>query len=156
MIKKIIGTIWKKMPRFARRKIVRATQSKFTISVAALVLNEKSEILLLDHVLRIGSGWGFPGGFVNQGEQLEQALTREVCEETNLEIENIKFLRARTINRHIEILFSATAKGEARINSREIKSFGWFAVEALPESMSRREKTFIKNFQSQNKKPTGS
>lgn len=138
------------MPRFARQKIVRTTQSKFTISVAALIINEKSEILLLDHVLRVGSGWGFPGGFVNQSEQLEQALTREVREETNLKLENVKFLQARTIDRHVEILFSATAKGAAKINSREIKSFGWFGSEALPENMSRRQKTIIENFFNRN------
>ena len=151
MLKKIVGTIWRKMPRFARRKIVSSTQSSFTVSVAALISNEKMEVLLLDHVLRVGIGWGFPGGFVNKGEQPEQALKREVREETCLELENVKLLRARTTESHIEILFSATSKGEAKVNSREIKSFDWFASEALPENMSEAQKALIKNFQSSNK-----
>jgi len=132
------------MPRFGRQKIVRLTQSKFTVSVAAVITNENTEVLLLDHVLRLGSGWGFAGGFVNEGEQIEEALRREVREEAGLEIENLKLLHLRTINRHIEILFSATATGEPRLNSREIKSLGWFTAENLPENMDEIQKAFIK------------
>jgi hypothetical protein len=69
MLKKIAGTIWRKMPSSARMKIVRLTQKQFTVSVAAIVLNESDEILLLDHVLRPGSGWGIPGGFLARAEQ---------------------------------------------------------------------------------------
>ena len=132
------------MPRFGRQKIVRLTQSTFTVSVAAVITNEKKEVLLLDHVLRLGSGWGFAGGFVNEGEQIEEALRREVREEAGLEIENLKLLHLRTINRHIEILFSATATGEPRLNSREIKSLGWFTAENLPKNMDEIQKAFIK------------
>lgn len=145
MIGKIVGTIWKKMPYAARQKVVRATQTKFTVSVAAVVTNERGEVLLLDHVLRPGSGWGFPGGFVNAGEELETAVQREVREETTLELENIKIIKARTFHRHFEMIFSATAKGEATVNSREIKSLGWFTTDALPENMSASQKAFVRS-----------
>lgn len=144
MLKKIVGTIWKKIPYTARQKVVRATQTKFTVSVAAVVTNERGEVLLLDHVLRPGSGWGFPGGFVNAGEELETAVAREVREETTLELENVKLLRARTFYRHVEILFTATATGTAKVNSREIKSLGWFAPDALPANISETNKVFIR------------
>ena len=133
------------MPHLARQKIVRATQSKFTVSVAAVVTNERGEVLLLDHVLRPGSGWGFPGGFVNAGEEPETAVRREVREETTLELENVKIIKGRTFHRHVEMIFSATPKGEAAVNSREIKSLGWFASDALPESMSVCQKAFVKS-----------
>ncbi len=144
MVKEIIGTIWKKMPRFARQKIIRSTQNKFTVSVGAVITNEKREVLLLDHVLRMGSSWGFAGGFVNKGEQPEEALRREVREETCLELENVKLLRVRTMHLHIEMLFSATAKGEAKVNSREIKALGWFNADKMPENMNEIQKIVVK------------
>ena len=125
--------------------IVRATQEKFTVSVAGVITNEAGEILLLDHVLRPGCGWGFAGGFMEAHEQPEETLRREINEETNLELENIKLLRARTVNRHIEILFSAEARGEARVKSREIKSLDWFTADNLPENMPPCLRSSIKN-----------
>ncbi len=132
------------MPRFGGKKIVSLTKTKFTVSVAAVITNEKKEVLLLDHVLRLGSGWGFAGGFINEGEQIEKALRREVREETGLEIKNLKLLQLRTVKRHIEILFSATATGEPKLNSREIKSLGWFTADNLPKDMNEILKAFIK------------
>jgi ADP-ribose pyrophosphatase YjhB (NUDIX family) len=77
---KIVGRIWRKLPASVRMKIVRVTQKKFTASVAAIVQNEKGEVLLLDHVLRPASGWGIPGGFLDFGEQPIDAVKRELRE----------------------------------------------------------------------------
>lgn len=132
------------MPRYVRRKIVRATQETFTVSAAAIITNEKNEVLLLDHVLRTASGWGIPGGFMSSGEQPENALRREINEETGLELKELKLISVRTINRHIEILFRARAVGEAKVKSREIKSAVWFKTNELPEKMSKTQKAIIR------------
>lgn len=134
------------MPRFGRRLLVRVTQASFTISVAAIIANENNEILLLDHVLRTTSGWGIPGGFINKGEQPEQALRREIYEETSLELKNLKLIRVRTIGQHVEILFTAAAVGTAQVKSREINSLLWFGVDDLPEKMSKNQKSLIRDF----------
>jgi ADP-ribose pyrophosphatase YjhB (NUDIX family) len=145
MLMKIIGKIWKKLPALVRMKIVRATQKNFTASVAAIIQNEKGEVLLLDHVLRPASGWGIPGGFLDFGEQPIDAVKRELREETGLELKDVKIYRVRTIGRHIEILFSAGAVGEASVKSREISGLGWFKVEEMPEKMNRIQKTVIED-----------
>ncbi|HLM61652.1 MAG TPA: NUDIX domain-containing protein [Pyrinomonadaceae bacterium] len=146
MLKKIAGTIWRKMPSSARMKIVRLTQKQFTVSVAAIVLNESDEILLLDHVLRPGSGWGIPGGFLARAEQPVDALCRELYEETGIKLDDIKLLNVRTISRHVEILFRARASGTPEVKSREINSLGWFNVDKMPENMNRSQKAMIRNY----------
>ncbi|MGI8848999.1 MAG: NUDIX hydrolase [Pyrinomonadaceae bacterium] len=144
MLKKIVGTIWGKMPRLMRQQIIRSSQTAFTVSVAAIIINDDDQVLLLDHVLRIGLTWGIPGGFIERGEQLEEGLRREIREETGLELENVTILRTRTLDRHIEVLFSATATGEAQVKSREIKAVKWFTDETLPENMSCAHKLIVR------------
>lgn len=143
MLKKSVRFIWKKTPYFLRARLVRATQAKFTASVAVIITNEKNEILLLDHVLRPVFSWGIPGGFIEAGEQPENAARREIREEVGLELVGAELVRMRTINRHIEILFRAQAAGEAAVKSREINDFGWFALDRMPERMSASQKILI-------------
>ncbi|WP_143807922.1 NUDIX hydrolase, partial [Oenococcus oeni] len=53
------------------------------VAVGAVVLNEDQEILLVKTFFR---GWEIPGGQVENGENLIDALKREVREESGIEI----------------------------------------------------------------------
>ena len=143
MFKGIVGKIWRNLPPSARMKLIRISQKKFTASCAAIITNEKREVLLLEHVLRPASGWGIPGGFMEYGEQPEQAICRELREETGLELENVRLYRARVVKRHIEFIFRAEARGEPQILSREILKAGWFETAEMPEKMNRVQKSLI-------------
>ena len=79
------------------------------------------------------------------GEQPEEAIRRELQEETGIELENLKMLGVRTIGRHVEILFRADASGEASVQSREITGLGWFAAEALPEGLPKSQKEIVRS-----------
>jgi len=146
MLKRFVGTIWKRMTPAARIKIIRATQPKFTVSAAAVVVNEHSEVLLLDHVLRPFSNWGIPGGFINVNEPPEKAVEREIYEETGLKLKNVRLVRVRTSNRHVEILYRADASGTAEAKSREINQARWFKIEEMPEEMSDGQKADAREF----------
>jgi len=143
MFKGIVGKIWRNLPPFVRMKLIRVSQKKFTASVAAIITNEKREVLLLEHVLRPASGWGIPGGFMEYGEQPEEAIRRELREETGLKLENVRLYRARVLTRHIEFVFRAEATGKAEILSREILQAGWFETSQMPEKMNRAQKSLI-------------
>ncbi|WP_163536361.1 (deoxy)nucleoside triphosphate pyrophosphohydrolase [Gracilibacillus sp. YIM 98692] len=56
--------------------------------VAAVIENENNEILcaLRSHDMSIPNKWEFPGGKVEQGENLKEALEREISEELNCKI----------------------------------------------------------------------
>lgn len=65
--------------------------SKFNLRVYALLINEKQEILLSDEN-RFGKFFTkFPGGGVELGEGIQDALFRELQEELHLEISRADF-----------------------------------------------------------------
>lgn len=59
------------------------------VSVADLVSNDNGEILLIKSPRR---GWEYPGGMVEPGETFQEALIREIKEETGVDAEIIGFI----------------------------------------------------------------
>ncbi len=59
------------------------------VSVAAMVTNERGQILLVNSPLR---GWEYPGGLIEPGETFQQALHREIREESGVEVEITGFV----------------------------------------------------------------
>ena len=53
------------------------------IAVSGIVINSKNQILMINSN---NYGWVFPGGQVEEGENLINALKREVFEETGIKI----------------------------------------------------------------------
>jgi len=63
------------------------------IAVAALIINQNKEIVLIRRGVEPGKGlWSIPGGAVELGETLIEALKREIREETGLLIDPIELL----------------------------------------------------------------
>ena len=60
-------------------------------SVGAIIKNDKGEILLIERV-RLPFGWAIPAGHVEDGEDWEAAIRREVLEEVGLTITENKLL----------------------------------------------------------------
>ncbi len=145
MLTEFLGAIWRRLPGVARRRLVRMGQRRFTVTAGAMIFDDDGRILLLDHVFRPDSGWGVPGGFLSKGEQPEAALRRELKEEIGIEVENVEMLFARTLprQRQIEFYFRAKAIGRPEPCSFEIKSAGWFSVDALPSELSEDQRRLI-------------
>ncbi|HAO34306.1 MAG TPA: NAD(+) diphosphatase [Candidatus Competibacter sp.] len=74
-------------------------------------------------------------GFVEAGETLEQAIQREVLEEVNVRVRNLRYFASQSwpFPHSLMIAFTADyAGGELRADGREIVDAGWFAPADLP------------------------
>jgi NAD+ diphosphatase len=99
-----------------------------------------------DHIL-LGRAPRFPpgvystlAGFVEPGETLEEAVKREVREEVNVRISNIKYVASQPwpFPHSIMIGFSATyVDGEVEIDDHELEAAKWFSVRDLPSLPSK-------------------
>ncbi|HEX8353669.1 MAG TPA: NUDIX hydrolase [Pyrinomonadaceae bacterium] len=148
MLKGLLARVWRGSPRFVKRAGVWVTQPRFAVTAGAVVSDEGGRVLLLRHVLRKGSGWGIPGGFLNAGEQPEDAIRRELREETGLELEGVElaFVRSLPNARQVEIIFRgrmSAARLRGLSKNFEIDRAEWFARDALPEGLGRDQRRLI-------------
>ena len=112
----------------------------------AIIFNELGEVLL---ELRSDNGfWGLPGGGLEVGESVEQALKREVLEETGLRTsikrlvgvysdprqQNISAYPDGQIVQYVTTAFECTRDGGELRMSDESTDIGYFDARALPEN----------------------
>ncbi|KRE36771.1 NUDIX hydrolase [Paenibacillus sp. Soil522] len=103
-------------------------QPKHIVSAAAIVINDKNELLLIKGPRR---GWEMPGGQVEEGESLSHAAIRETKEESGIDIEIIKFcgIFQNVGNSICNTLFLAKPIGGELIQSSESLDSGYFPIE---------------------------
>lgn len=146
MLNDLLGAIWRRVPKSLRRWTVRAYQSHFAVTAGAIIRNGEGCVLLLKHRFRPSPGWGIPGGFIERGEQPEQALRRELREEIELEVEDVKLFTTRAFKelKQIEIIFTARALNDTARLSFEIQKAGWFSLDELPSELPKDQAQLIK------------
>ena len=98
------------------------------VSVAALVTNDEGKILLVKSPRR---GWEYPGGLIEHGETFQEALHREVREESGVEIEITGFVGiCKNVERNIvNIDFTARYLGGELKTSEESTEVIWASPE---------------------------
>ncbi|MAI30150.1 MAG: DNA mismatch repair protein MutT [Planctomycetaceae bacterium TMED240] len=114
-------------------------------AVGGLVTNQQGELLLVRRAREPGKGkWGLPGGFVDRDETIEQALSREVLEETNLHVSEATYLTsfpnlydyAGVVSPVIDLFYLCHVIDQAAIQlaDGELDSFMW--VKPTPKHLS--------------------
>lgn len=112
----------------------------FSLSVKAIVMDKDKRCLVLRRSMASKNNagkWEFPGGKLNPGESFDNALEREVHEETGLEITLLRpFDTAMSSiqDRRVVYLFMLAETGTDRVRlSDEHDAFQWVAVDRLAE-----------------------
>lgn len=137
----------------------------FFASIHAMLKNNKKNIpfLTVDAIIEIGGGiilikrknpppgWAIPGGFVDCGETIEDAVIREAKEETGLDIKLLSQFHAysdpkRDPRHHtVSVIFIATAEGEpvAADDAAEVKIF---SRDNLPDDIAFDHKQILEDY----------
>src|SRR5215468_1801754 len=146
MLRRTFAALWRRAPKWARRLGALLSESRFTVTVGAVVVDSRRRVLLLHHRFRPGGGWGIPGGFMRPREQPEEALRRELREEVGLEIEiyGVAFIRALQKYRQVEIIFRCAPTGIPVPRSFEISRAEWFDTNSLPGGLSADQRELIR------------
>jgi nucleoside triphosphatase len=135
---------------------------KLRIGVVAIIRNSRDEVLICKMPKDRGAypgQWAIPGGGVDEGEKMEEALRREMREEVGMEIGEIdafwfqddvvtKLIPGEESRElyMIHLIFDCVAKGDAvTIDNRELVEFAWVKPGDLREYDLNR--ATVKTFQ---------
>ena len=102
---------------------------QYNVAVSMIVVNEaKDEIMLIK---QYGKPWFIlVAGYVTRGESLEDAVVREVKEETGMTVSHLKFNRTQFYEGSDTLMcnFTAFVEDAHELNvNYEIDSFAWFS-----------------------------
>lgn len=116
-------------------------------STGCLIFNEKGEVLLQHRA--DDDKWGNPGGCIELGEKVEEALKREIKEETNIELNEIQLFKIYSGEEQhhiypngdeayfVNIVYKANVeKAIFEVNDEESKALKFFSIADIPENVT--------------------
>ncbi len=113
-----------------------------TLGVRGVVLDADGRVFLIRHTY--AAGWQLPGGGVEAGETLLEALARELHEEGNIELtgqpklHGVFFHPIYSVRDHVTIyVVREFRQPSPPVPNSEIAAHGFFALDALPAETTK-------------------
>lgn len=137
-MKRFLFWLWRVLPLpfFVRSGLMWISNQKFLVGVDGIILNEDNECLLFKHSYRKEFPWGLPSGYLEKGEDPDQAMEREIFEESGFNVRITKLLEAYRFKEmsRIGLIFKGElVENNTFIPSNEVQDARFFALDELPE-----------------------
>lgn len=131
---KILLRIWRMFPAWLQEVASRIFRPLFQVFAVAVIFNSDKQILLVKSTYQRFHPWGLPGGSLEYGEHPENAVVRELFEETGLNIEIERFLLVKTwLPDRVGLYYLCKIKNGEFYPSDEVSEYGYFSMENLPD-----------------------
>lgn len=111
-------------------------------TVGGLIFNGKDEVLMV-RTHKWADKWGIPGGKIKWGESSEDALRRELREETGLEVTDLRFVMVQDCihseefyrDAHFVLLnYTCRCAGEPKVRlNEEAQEYRWVTLDKIME-----------------------
>lgn len=141
----LTARLWRRLHRFQWR-LVWLRQSKFMLGTTGLVRDREGRVLLVRHRFwPQGRQVGLPGGWAIAGERLEDAVAREVHEETGLRIKVAHVVQVSSgFQLRAEVAYAAElVGGDWELDRREVLSADFVPLDDLPADLMPNHRRLI-------------
>jgi ADP-ribose pyrophosphatase YjhB (NUDIX family) len=134
MLKIILLKIWRVLPLWLQIAASRLIRPLFQVFAAAVIFDTDKNILLVKSTYNRFHPWGLPGGSLEYGEHPEEAVIREVLEETHLSIciERLLLVNSWTPDR-VGLYYLCRITSGTFFPSDEVSEFAYFSLDDLPD-----------------------
>ena len=138
MLKIILLKIWRVFPVWIQVLLSRIIRPLFQVFSVAVIFNADKKVMLVKSTYQRHHPWGLPGGSLEHGETAEEAIVREIHEETNLSIEIERFLFVKTWKPdRVGLYYQCKIAGGEFHPSDEVSELGFFSSNNLPDVRSQ-------------------
>lgn len=136
-MKKLLLKIWRVLPLWLQIVLSRIIRPLFQVFAAAVILDENKDIFLVKSTYQRFHPWGLPGGSLEYGEHPEEAVIREVLEETGLHvcIERLLLVNSWSPDR-VGLYYLCRITDGTFCPSDEVSDFAYFSLDHLPDVRS--------------------
>ena len=125
------GELARECPACGRLEFPRISPAVITI-----VTNDRGEALLAHNKKFINRVYSLIAGFNEAGESLEATVAREIKEEVNIDVKDVRYIYSQPWPFPNSLMLGFTARyngGEVRADGIEIEDVRWFSRDKLPE-----------------------
>ncbi len=109
----------------------------FQVFAAAVIFDQNENIFLVKSTYQRFHPWGLPGGSLEYGEHPEEAVIREVWEETKLKVFIEKLLLVNSwLPDRVGLYYLCRITDGTFHPTEEVSEFAYFSIEDLPDIRS--------------------
>lgn len=139
LLKTLALKLYKRLPVFAQRKIVRTLYPGYVVAAKVFITNPEGRFLAVKTTY--ADDWDIPSGHCDPGESPDEAASRELWEETGIKVDNMQQCSVifNPTLKTTQVLFTHQLSNtpQTSIDNLEISDIRWVNRDEVPLNLMR-------------------